>query len=55
MIPAVVGIVLFIIQTNDLLSNGKEWKDAYDSPLNTFYSILIMLWTTGLVESWKRK
>ena len=31
------------------------YAEATDTPLNTVYSIFIALWSTCLMESWKRK
>ena len=32
-----------------------EWIDSFNTPLNSFYAIFVVLWTTYFVESWKRK
>lgn len=46
--------------TNDKeLTEEEEAKaqitDGFNTPLNAFYAIFVVLWTTYFVESWKRK
>jgi len=57
MIPSVIGIVIYLIQIGDWRVNQGNitYADAMDSVLNCIYSIVIALWTTFFVESWKRK
>lgn len=53
-----LGFLIYIIQIigwqSDLV-HADDYDDATDSALNCLYSIMIALWTTWFVESWKRK
>ena len=56
LVPSIFGLILFGVQTHKLLTTeGMEYTDAYDSAGNGLYALLIMVWTTMMVESWKRK
>lgn len=56
-IPSIAGIIIFIWQMVNAATNEKfdVWTDAFNTPLNSFYAIFVILWTTYFVESWKRK
>lgn len=54
--PAGLGMLIYAVQLLDWqLSKDKDYNDAMDSVFNCLYSIVIALWTTWFVESWKRK
>lgn len=63
LMPSIVGLVIFGIQiyhmfTTDETQSGEtrvSWLEAFNTPLNAFYAIFVVLWTTYFVESWKRK
>lgn len=54
-IPSVLGVLLLALQLYDYFYLKQEFYDAFDTAGNVLYSLVIVLWTTGLVESWKRK
>ena len=60
--PVIMGIIIFVYQVIAVsLKETKEgeekpsWADAFNTPVNAIYAIFVLLWTTGFVESWKRK
>ena len=59
MIPSAVGLLLYSVQIIVFLSEDAvdvtAFLDDTDSAINVLYSIFVALWTTFLVESWKRK
>ena len=62
LVPAFFGTILFIFHCVEGGANAKEGQNgltAYianvDIPLNYFYILLIALWSTFYIESWKRK
>lgn len=59
MIPSAVGLLLYSVQIIVFLSKDAvdvtAFLDDTDSAINVLYSIFVALWTTFLVESWKRK
>ena len=58
-LPSIVGIIIFIAQIVTAYTSREDeidtFLDAFNSPLNSFYAIFVILWTTYFVESWKRK
>jgi hypothetical protein len=55
-IPAIPGIILFIYQMSTLLdqfNNGQSL--SIDSPYNCLYSLVMSVWSTVLMEIWKRR
>ena len=54
-IPAVFGLIIFLIQLIDKAKNELTWKEALQDRLNIVYAVFIMVWSTMFVESWKRK
>ena len=55
LIPSFVGIIIFAIQLYKAIDEDNLTLQAFNSPLNSFYAIFVILWTTYFVESWKRK
>ena len=57
LIPSIVGIIIFVIQIYQAFMKDdlEDWSDAFNTPMNSFYAIFVVLWTTYFVESWKRK
>ena len=60
--PAIIGIIIFVFQVIAVslkeVDEGEEkptWADAFNTPVNAIYAVFVLLWTTGFVESWKRK
>jgi hypothetical protein len=57
LIPSSIGLIIYIIQVSQIPPPGstQNYLDSTDTALNSIYSILIALWSTFMVESWKRK
>mmetsp|Transcript_28020 Transcript_28020/g.42372 ORF Transcript_28020/g.42372 Transcript_28020/m.42372 type:complete len:133 (-) Transcript_28020:1885-2283(-) len=53
-IPAILGIALFGYQIHRYL-DLRDYKAALDSEWNGVFGLLVALWATCFVESWKRK
>jgi hypothetical protein len=49
-----MGLMLFGYQLRTYIKFGK-WTYALDSPMNGIYGILVAIWATLFVISWKRK
>ena len=69
-VPAIIGLALFIAQLNGLSGRVRETKKMPPSQQSTFttlvfremddghnqiYALIIIVWCTLVVESWKRK
>lgn len=54
LVPAVAGLILFIYQISWYV-HLNEMEKALDSVWNGAYGILISVWATIFVESWKNK
>jgi len=54
-VPSIFGLLLLAEQLYSLFYLKEAFYQAFDSAWNVIYSLLIMLWATLLVESWKRK
>lgn len=37
------------------IAHDEEWDHYLANPISIIYGIIIMIWTTFFVESWKRK
>ena len=57
MFPSIAGLVIYIIQVSQIPTptTTDNYLDYTNTALNSIYSICIALWTTFMVESWKRK
>lgn len=56
LIPAIPGIALFIYQMTLLYDHHKKGeKLSIDSPYNCLYSLVMSVWSTVLIEIWKRR
>ena len=56
LIPAIPGIALFIYQMINLahqFKNGLPY--SVDTPYNCLYSLVMAVWSTILIEVWKRR
>ena len=54
-VPAIFGLIIFLIQVYHYFTEDIKWKEAMNTEWNIVYSIFIMAWSTLFVESWKRK
>jgi anoctamin-10 len=56
LIPAIPGVFLFIYQ---MILLGDQYKKgeklSIDSPYNCLYSLIMSIWSTVLMEVWKRR
>jgi hypothetical protein len=55
-IPAIPGVILFIYEMVSLYDQYKNKKPlSIDSAYNCLYSLVMSLWSTVLMEVWKRR
>ena len=55
-IPSIGGLILFFYQINRYETGKTEdIKGALDSNMNGVFGLLVAIWATLFVESWKRK
>jgi len=55
-IPAIPGVVLFIYQMVNLYDQfSKGLPYSVDTPYNCLYSLVMAVWSTVLIEVWKRR
>lgn len=55
---AIFGIIAFVSQTMfyfNLPEENRAYVNAFDGDIGAYYAIIVAIWTTALVESWKRK
>lgn len=55
---AIFGIATFIGQVIKYLSldeDERTYTNAFDSDISAYYAIIVAIWATAFVESWKRK
>lgn len=56
-VPGIIGIIVTIVQVVNFYRADPaiSFDDAIDSPLNTVYSLFIVIWAAFFNESWKQK
>ena len=55
LIPGVAGVLVVIRMVNMYFVRGNSFKDAIDTDMNGLFGILLSIWATCFLESWRRK
>lgn len=53
-IPSILGLIFFIAQVVKR-EEGMSISQMLNTTENFYYALIILVWSTYLVESWKRK
>ena len=55
LMPGIAGVLVVIRMVNMYFRMGKSFKDAIDTDMNGLFGILLSIWATCFLESWRRK